>query len=107
MASLIGSSRIVTNTAMRARTAAAIRQTAAARLADDGAAGRLARAALLDPEFVVSAFLVRIAVNPAVINAACSDCGYSDAPDGDLEYIVADQWDNVAASEFPEAEGTA
>lgn len=107
MASLIGSSRIVTNTTMRARTAAAIRQAAAARLGDDGAAGRLARAALLDPEFVVSAFLVRIAVNAAVINAACSGCGYSDAPDGDLEFIVGDQWDDVAGGEYPDADGTA
>lgn len=102
MSNLIGSSKILDNASMRARTSAAIRQTAAAKAAEEGAAGRLAQAALLNPEFVVPSFLTRIAVNPAVSEAACVDCGYAGVADGDLLYIINEAWSAVAAGEFPE-----
>lgn len=102
MSNLIGSSKILDNATMRARTSAAIRRTASEKIEAEGADGRLAKAALLNPEFVIPAFLTRISVNPAVTEAACVDCGYADVADGDLLYIVAAGWADVAAGEFPE-----
>lgn len=102
MSNLIGSSKILDNATMRARTSAAIRRTASEKIEAEGAAGALAKAALLNPEFVIPAFLTRIAVNPAVTEAACVDCGYADVADGDLLYVVSEAWADVAAGEFPE-----
>lgn len=102
MANLIGSSKIVDNSTVRARATAAIRQSAAERVGADGAPGRLARAALQNPEFVVPAFLVRLATNPAIAGAACIDCGYADVLDTDFLYVIAASWDEIAASEFPD-----
>lgn len=102
MSNLIGSSKILDNTSMRARTSAAIRQTAAAKAGEGGAAGHLAQAALLNPEFVIPAFLTRISVNSAAAAEACVDCGYAGVADGDLLYIIAEAWSEVAAGEFPE-----
>lgn len=103
MTNLLGSSKIIDNPTMRARTSAAIRQTAAEKQGVEGADGQLARAALLTPEFVVSAFLVRIAVNPAVVAEACTDCGYAGVADADILYVIAQAWTDVAAGEFPTA----
>lgn len=102
MSNLIGSSKILDNATMRARTSAAIRRTASEKIEEEGADGRLAKAALLNPEFVIPAFLTRISVNPAVTEAACVDCGYADVADGDLLYVVSEAWADVAAGEFPE-----
>lgn len=102
MSNLIGSSKILDNATMRARTSAAIRRTASEKIEAEGADGRLAKAALLNPEFVIPAFLTRISVNPAVTEAACVDCGYADVSDGDLLYVVSEAWADVAAGEFPE-----
>lgn len=102
MSSLFGSSRTIDNGSMRARTAAAVRQTAPGKTAADGAAGRLAAQALIDPVSIVPHFLARIATNAAVADAACHDCGYSDAPDEDLLFIVDNTWDDVAATVYPE-----
>lgn len=102
MSNLIGSSKILDNATMRARTSAAIRRTASEKIEAEGADGRLAKAALLNPEFVIPAFLTRISVNPAVTEAACVDCGYADVADGDLLYVVSEAWADVAAGEFPE-----
>lgn len=105
MANLIGASKIVDNATVRARTSAAIRQAAAERGEAGGSSGALARAALLNPEFVIPAFLVRVATNTAVAAAACVDCGYPDVEDADIAFVVAQSWDDVAAAEFPEAGG--
>ena len=103
MSNLIGSSKILDNATMRARTSAAIRRTASEKIEEEeGSAGALAKAALLNPEFVIPAFLTRISVNPAVTEAACVDCGYADVADGDLLYVVSEAWADVAAGEFPE-----
>lgn len=101
MSNLLGSSKILDNASMRARASAAIRQTAAAKAAEEGSAGRLAQTALLNPEFVIPAFLTRISVNPAVSAAACVDCGHAGVDDGDLLYIVSESWSEVAAVEYP------
>ena len=102
MSNLIGSSKILDNATMRARTSAAIRRTASDKIAFDGAPGALAKAALLNPEFVVPAFLTRIAVNPAVSAEACVDCGHAAVEDSAILYVVSEAWDDVAAGEFPE-----
>ena len=104
MSNLIGSSKILDNATMRARTSAAIRRTASEKIEAEGADGHLAKAALLNPEFVIPAFLTRIAVNPAVSAEACVDCGHAAVADGDLLYIIAEAWSDVAAGEFPEEE---
>lgn len=104
MSNLIGSSKILDNASMRARTSAAIRQTAARKVNEGGPPGVLAKAALLNPEFVIPAFLTRIAVNPAVITAACVDCGHAAVNDGDMLYVVDSSWEDVAEGEFPEGE---
>lgn len=101
MSSLIGSSRTTDNNTMRARTAAAIRQTAPAKAPAGGAATSLAEQALIDPSSLVPHFLARIAVNAKVAAAACHDCGYSDADDSDMIYIVDSTWDHVAATIYP------
>lgn len=101
--SLIGSSRTTDNASMRARTSAAIRQTAPAKSPAGGAAERLAEQALIDPTSLVPHFLARIAVNANVAAAACSDCGYSPAEDTDLVYIVDTTWDEVAVIVYPDA----
>ena len=101
MSNLIGSSKILDNATMRARTSAAIRRTASEKIEAEGADGRLAKAALLNPEFVIPAFLTRISVNPAVTEAAGVDCGYADVADGDLLYVVSEAWADVAAGAFP------
>lgn len=102
MTNLLGSSKILDNASMRARTSAAVRQTAATKTSEAGAVGQLARAALLNPEFVIPAFLTRISVNVAVAEAACTDCGYAGVADGDLLYVVAAAWAEVAEVEYPE-----
>ena len=102
MSNLIGSSKILDNATMRARTSAAIRRTASEKIEAEGADGRLAKAALLNPEFVIPAFLTRIAVNPAVAAEACVDCGHAAVDDGAILYVVSESWDDVAAGEFPE-----
>lgn len=104
MSNLIGSSKILDNATMRARTSAAIRRIASEKGGDTGASGELARAALLNPEFVIPAFLTRISVNPAVIAGACVDCGHAAVDDGDILYVVTEAWAEVASSEFPLAE---
>lgn len=102
MPNLIGSSKIIDNATMRARTSAAVRQTAAERAGAEGASGRLASAALQNPEFAVASFLVRIATNSAIAAAACVDCGYPDVQDTDILFVVAGSWDEIAAAEFPD-----
>lgn len=102
MASLIGSSRTTENRTMQARTAAAIRQSAPEKAGDTGASGRMAAQALIDPASLVPHFLSRIAVNPAVAALACEDCGHAAAPDTDLLYVVTQQWDEVAATVYPD-----
>lgn len=102
MSNLIGSSKILDNATMRARTSAAIRRTASEKIEVEGAAGALAKAALLNPEFVIPAFLTRIAVNPAVSAEACVDCGHAAVDDGAIIYVVSESWDDVAKGEFPE-----
>ena len=102
MSNLIGSSKILDNATMRARTSAAIRRTASDKLEAEGADGRLAKAALLNPEFVIPAFLTRIAVNPAVSAEACVDCGHAAVDDGAILYVVGEAWADVANGEFPE-----
>lgn len=102
MSTLIGSSRTTENRAMQARTAAAVRQTAPGKSPVGGAPARLASQALIDPSSLVPHFLSRIAVSPNVAAAACHDCGYSDAPDSDVLYIVDAVWDEVASTVYPE-----
>lgn len=102
MSNLIGSSKIIDNQTVRARTTAAVRQTAAEKSGTDGASGRLAAAALQDPELAVNRFLVRIATNTAIADAACVDCGYPDVQDTDILYVVSAAWDEIAAAEFPD-----
>lgn len=102
MSNLIGSSKILDNATMRARTSAAIRRTASEKIEAEGADGRLAKAALLNPEFVIPAFLTRIAVNPAVSAEACVDCGHAAVDDGAILYVVSESWGDAAAGEFPE-----
>lgn len=104
MSSLIGSSRTTDNTTMKARCSAAIRQTAPAKSAAGGAPGQLATQALIDPASLVPHFLARIAVNANVAAAACHDCGYSDAPDSDVLFIVDSTWDEVAATVYPDSD---
>lgn len=101
MSNLIGSSKILDNAAMRARTSAAIRRTAAEKAGEAGAPGQLAKAALQSPDFVVPAFLTRISVNSSVSAGACPDCGYAAVDDGDILYVVNDAWAAVAENEFP------
>lgn len=99
--SLIGASKTITNPTMRSRVEAAIRQTAAEK-PDDGSAGaQLARQALIDPGSVAPHFLSRLAVNPAVTAASCEDCGYAAIEDGDILYVVVQEWDEVASIVFP------
>lgn len=102
VSNLIGSSKIIDNQTVRARTTAAVRQTAAEKGGAEGAAGRLASAALQNPESAVASFLVRIATNPAIAAAACVDCGYPDVQDTDILFVVAGSWDEIAAAEFPD-----
>lgn len=101
MSNLIGSSKILDNATMRARASAAIRRTAADKINEEGSTGALAKAALQSPDFVVPAFLTRIAVNPAVSTAACPDCGYAAVDDGDILYVVNDAWAAIAEGEYP------
>lgn len=100
MSSLIGSSRTTENSSMRARTAAGIRQSAPAKSAAEGAPGRLASQALIDPASLVPHFLARIAVNAAVAASACPDCGYSTEGDDAILYVVNEAWDDVARTVF-------
>lgn len=101
MSNLIGSSKTTENAAMRARTSAAIRETAPTKAPAGGSAARLAEQALIDPSSLVPHFLARIAVNANVAEAACSDCGFSGAPDSDVLYIVNASWDEVAEIVYP------
>lgn len=104
MSSLIGSSRTTDNHTMQARTSAAIRQTAPGKASDEGAAGRLAAQALIDPASLVPHFLARIAVNPAVSASACPDCGYSLEGDDAILYVVTESWAEVAATVYPDTD---
>lgn len=106
MPSLIGSSRTTENASMRARTSAAIRQTAPEKVEEDGAPGRIAVQALIDPSSLVPHFLARIAVNPAIADSACPDCGFSSEDDNAILYVVVNNWDEVAATVFPDAATT-
>lgn len=100
--SLLAESKITENAAMRARVAAAVRKTAATKGADGTAAGKIAAQGLLDPYTLVPHFLALVAANPAIAAAACHDCGYSSAEDGDIAYVVDAGWDGVAAKLHPE-----
>lgn len=104
MSNLIGSSKTIDNQAMRARTSAAIRRVAVEKSQATGSDGMLAQAALLNPEFVIPAFLVHVTTNPAVAEEACVDCGYADVADGDILYIVTEAWAGVAQAEYPTEE---
>lgn len=100
--SLLAESKITENAAMRARVAAAVRKTAATKGADGTAAGKLAGQGLMDPYTLVPHFLALAAANATIAAGACHDCGYSTAEDGDLAYVVASNWDSVAAKLHPE-----
>ena len=104
MSNLIGSSKTIDNQNMRARISAAIRRVAVEKAQSVGADGMLAQAALLNPEFVIPSFLVRVTTNPAVADSACADCGYADVADADILYIVTDAWASVAQAEYPTEE---
>lgn len=99
--SLIGASKTITNPTMRERVEAAIRQTASTKNAEPTPAGRLAAQGLMDPGSIAPHFLARLAVNATVAAEACTDCGYAPIADGDITYVVTQEWDAVAAIVFP------
>lgn len=98
---LIGSSRMARNETMRAKAEASIRQLAASKTIDETSSGRLAQQALIDPSSVSVHFLARLAVNPALAAEACNDCGYSEVPDSDIDYVVTSSWDAIANLIYP------
>lgn len=99
--SLAASQALITNTGLRDRVTAAIRQTASQQLAWEGPAGVLARAAFARPDTAVDSFMLRLATNADVVKAACGACGNADeVPDDTIEWIVAASWEGIAAELF-------
>lgn len=98
---LLAASKITKNDELRARTSAALRKVGAAKLAENGAPGQLARAAYIAPETMLEPFLLRVATNTDVTAAACESCGHVTTGDDTLEWIVLNAWDTVAAEQFP------
>lgn len=99
--SLLASQAMITNETLRARVEAAVRKTAAARLEEDGASGRLARAAYRRPGDVLDLFMLRLATNAEMTAGACPSCGHVEGVagqpvDSTVEWVVGDAWAAIA-----------
>lgn len=99
--SLLAAQALITNTELRSRVEAAIRQTANERHAWEGPAGDLARAAYRDPTTVAPSFMLRLATNGDMTSAACPSCGHveevgTQPVDDTITWIVADAWEAIA-----------
>lgn len=95
--SLLAAQALTTNQVLLSRVEAAIRKTAAQRLQWEGPAGDLARAAFTAPADSAPAFMLRLATNGDVVDAACEACGHaSGVPDDTIEWIVGDSWEAIA-----------
>lgn len=95
--SLLAAQALITNSQLRSRVESAIRTTAAERVGWEGAAGVLARAGYTAPDTVAHPFMLRLATNGDVIDAACDACGHAGPVDDDtILWIIGDAWNAIA-----------